>query len=911
MNKLSIPQRKKKNRYSWRSRLIFIFSFTLVFGTMFGQLGHWNVAHAQQNYNLGTPYLTDTTVLSNQIVWADFAAGGNGNATYTNVNTVNGKPALKVGTILTINVTDDYVVTAEVTALKPFDASAEYQARVAGTGDEASYRPNATNTNQGKNQGRSILIGQQSYPPATNWSNINQAGFDLGTGLVCFTPHYPSVNAGVTLQLSATYKGQPVDPPDVVMADSEEASSEESFNLVTGGMPWELIANVANLNLENLQPIKVTGANDLASLQGSGYLPQYWASPDQVNGGLNSQVFGPVATQFESWPPGGYMDARYGVPIVMSRQTDEVSFYINSAGNQSVMLGFLLNDRSDAPASYGEASHRIGNIGPYLGSVAGDFDWKTGLFWGDDDGQNPTNAPGDEGAAQLMGAAVESGNHYTAYNPIEGTYQLKMDVHLNNATSASVRGWLDLNNGMDFAGADEASAIETITQDGQTELSFASASQKPFLADVYNGLAQVDKIGMRVRTSHLEEDVQNPTGEALSGEVEDFQVRVIYPPKGSKETTTGLQGADQTATVTFTAFGQRDYLDELNSMDGSVAVQIVRPDGSLVPVGDDYVVPNEGTNTATASGIVTFSPEPGFTGEATGVALRAVDLNGLDSGWTSQITGLANVNHKVQIDGNYTMDALYVPTVEAVIPTAEMAETEGFQGVPQSGTVEFSPGDPSVPMAPGATFGNGETTMTVAGQGTYTVDENGVVTFTPEPDFIGTADSVKVIRKDVNGTPATGTYIPTVKAVTPTANDVTTIGVQGEVQSGTVTFVSGHPGVLMAEGAYLLDQDGMEVTSLTIDGEGTYTVDLYGKVTFTPEPDFVGQGTVLQVVRYDENGTKAVGTYQAEVTKKEMKPGTVVKKEKGPATGDSGNGLYLLLALISGAVLIGLKRHKA
>ena len=40
-----------------------------------------------------------------------------------------------------------------------------------------------------------------------------------------------------------------------------------------------------------------------------------------------------------------------------------------------------------------------------------------------------------------------------------------------------------------------------------------------------------------------------------------------------------------------------------------------------------------------------------------------------------------------------------------------------------------------------------ETTVTVAGEGTYTIDPTtGAVTFTPEKDFVGTATGVKVKR---------------------------------------------------------------------------------------------------------------------------------------------------------------------
>ena len=75
-----------------------------------------------------------------------------------------------------------------------------------------------------------------------------------------------------------------------------------------------------------------------------------------------------------------------------------------------------------------------------------------------------------------------------------------------------------------------------------------------------------------------------------------------------------------------------------------------------------------------------------------------------------------------------------------------------------------------------------ETTVTVAGEGTYTIDPTtGAVTFTPEKDFVGTATGVTVQATatitNANGKTATitsdATYTPTVVAAVPTANPAT------------------------------------------------------------------------------------------------------------------------------------------
>ena len=67
----------------------------------------------------------------------------------------------------------------------------------------------------------------------------------------------------------------------------------------------------------------------------------------------------------------------------------------------------------------------------------------------------------------------------------------------------------------------------TITKDGNVTLQFNNG---PILSDL-----QLDKLGVRVRISTYAPDIESPTGMSMSGEVEDFETQVIFPPKGSKK----------------------------------------------------------------------------------------------------------------------------------------------------------------------------------------------------------------------------------------------------------------------------------------------------------------------------------------------------------------------------------------
>ena len=74
----------------------------------------------------------------------------------------------------------------------------------------------------------------------------------------------------------------------------------------------------------------------------------------------------------------------------MTRGASEVGIYIASSGQQAAMIGFMVVDEGDAPASYGNAVHAISgydaNTGartpqPFLGRVEADIDTTSGNDW--------------------------------------------------------------------------------------------------------------------------------------------------------------------------------------------------------------------------------------------------------------------------------------------------------------------------------------------------------------------------------------------------------------------------------------------------------------------------------------------------------------------------------------------------
>ncbi|WP_342988062.1 LPXTG cell wall anchor domain-containing protein, partial [Streptococcus salivarius] len=299
------------------------------------------------------------------------------------------------------------------------------------------------------------------------------------------------------------------------------------------------------------------------------------------------------------------------------------------------------------------------------------------------------------------------------------------------------------------------------------------------------------------------------------------------------------QGLVQTGTVTFT---EGDKVAPINKDSITLLDESGQPAASVEaksPAGDvigTFTVDKE-------TGVVTFTPtDKSYSGDVVPVKVQAADANGT------------------------TVETTYTPKITPVVPTADPATSTDIQGKTQTGTPSFTPGNPAIPMDDDvpATFDDGSTTKTVDGVGTYTVASDGTVTFVPKKSFTGTAPAVTVVREDMNGTKASATYTPTVTPVTPTAEDTTSTGKQGQTQSGTPTFTPGNPNVPMDDDTPATFEDGS--TTKTIPGEGTYTVSPDGTVTFVPEKSFTGTGTGVTVKRVDKNGTPVTATYTPTVT---------------------------------------------
>ncbi|OHS86436.1 fibronectin-binding protein, partial [Streptococcus sp. HMSC34B10] len=358
--------------------------------------------------------------------------------------------------------------------------------------------------------------------------------------------------------------------------------------------------------------------------------------------------------------------------------------------------------------------------------------------------------------------------------------------------------------------------------------------------------------------------------------------------EGVDKTSKDIQGATQKETPTFNTTETNANGDKISvTPSAEYPAKLVDPATGLTTDATSVTVAGEGTYTINpTTGEVTFTPEPSFTGTAKGVEVTLSAPVG------------RNKDGKIQEEYIKTATAKYTPTVTPITVTPTNKVSEDIQNVPQTQTPTFDLSNDKTAQItskklvdPATGQPTDATTVTVAGEGSYTIDPTtGAVTFTPEKDFVGTAQGVKVqaTATVTNATGATSTitseasYTPTVKAAAPTAKPATSKDIQGATQTGTPTFagttvqVNGQdkPVTIKANSYKLLDKDGNEVSGTTpayaADGTtviGNFSIDpATGTVTFTPtDKSYTGTVTPVKVQAESSNGIKVDTTYTPEI----------------------------------------------
>ena len=913
----------------------------------------------------------NTERLKHQIKWFDITSK---TAVVENLGD-GGK--LKVGTKFKQELTPGYVVEMEVTALKPFNSTDVYKER-----GGAGYDANAKNVYSDGTEAEVKVVRQGGYSVAktngidTGGTTVIQSvknGANVGVEFkVKATLNGKEVPANVVF---ATGEEAGSSEIEIYKTDGDGFELVTELSNTNYRVPTARSYTAETYdNRYNLTPVGNGQGRQLGqsySIEGKGKTAFEPFIADKAKGfrsteiteetvstvtdkdgkvysdGLGTQVFGPAVT---------HRDSGMSTPVVLTRNAKNLGVYILSSGQQGAMFGFMVLDEGDAPASYGKVGHAIakgaGITQPYLGAKEPDVDIRTekitdetAFKYDDVNGEG-----GDEGARQLMGDKVAQGDNYKLKKVNAGTYSMTFDAHLGGGKNAFVNGWIDFNGNGKFDENEGAGAVE-VTKDGEVTLTWTTPVQN---VDV-----TATKLATRLRIANDKADVKEATGIAYSGEVEDFQIQQTIPPRGTKEETYDIQGATQRSTVKFNAYGNKDYnFEEKAAIDETVKPQIVKADGTVVTdaelVDGYYVVQGQGKYKVTAKGKdvnVEFIPEATFVGDADGITIRRTDTNGATTGWGKIgkpiVNGEGNngdqltlISEQVTPEGaseKGSMDGRYIPHVMKREIVDGKEKSNDIQGAKQTRTPEFkdtannkiTPSEefPAKLVDPKTGNPTDETEIPATKDGktigTYTITPTtGEVVFTPNKDFTGEPDPVKVsftgkVGVDKDGQPVTSTgtvtYQPKVKPVTPTAEGGETTKPQGETQEQEITFTPGkntvtyldknddpvevEKSVPMNPDAYtLLGEDGQpakEVPAKKPDGTviGTYTltvVDGIPTAVFTPtDKTYVGPVLPVTIQGEDENGTKATAKYTPHITPVEP---TAQEAESTAKQGDTQKG---------------------
>jgi CshA-type fibril repeat protein len=276
---------------------------------------------------------------------------------------------------------------------------------------------------------------------------------------------------------------------------------------------------------------------------------------------------------------------------------------------------------------------------------------------------------------------------------------------------------------------------------------------------------------------------------------------------------------------------------------GTGVTCLYEPGTTTCDSDNEVAISGQGTFTLNpTTGVVTYVADVDATaGTKTAITYRVTDITGQTA--TSTLTPVVPPAPTATADtstGNYQATQIISPLSN---------DTAGDPSAPLVTTSVLLCGISPSETAPNCT----QTSVSVAGEGTYTVNNDGSVSFTPESTFTGTVTtSVAYKVSDSLGQVATSTITPTVRTPPDARADVSSGNYDTNQTINPLTNDEAGSGALDTTTVKLCGISPAQVapdctqTSLTVAGEGTYTVNATtGVVTFDPLPTFTGTATPI------------------------------------------------------------------
>lgn len=310
----------------------------------------------------------------------------------------------------------------------------------------------------------------------------------------------------------------------------------------------------------------------------------------------------------------------------------------------------------------------------------------------------------------------------------------------------------------------------------------------------------------------------------------NFGIKISTPPLAVNDVATTNEDTPVTVNVIL-----NDY-----DVDGTVAANTVDLDPAT-PGIQNSLTNAYGSWTVNSSGVVTYNPLLNFSGNAN-VTYRVNDNDGNTSNTGTLLITVAPVNDPpVAVNDTVTTPE---DTPVSINVTSNDYDVDGTVDV---STVDLDPLTSGI-----------QTTYSVSGEGSYSVNPDGVVTFIPDLNYNGVATPVNyTVRDNLGATSASASLTVTVTSVIDPPSAVNDNATTDQNTPVSINVASNDIGVDAPIDATSVDLDVLTAgiqKDLTVPGEGSYHANNLGVVTFTPDPAFFGTTTPVQYIIDDNLG---------------------------------------------------------